>query len=135
MDHISVKELTEKLTKFSEMDEVLARLNVFLSTASSLGIMPEYWGLAEVAAFYNISTGTLNQCPWLLPNFGIPDINPKRRRWLQANVIAWAKAAPQHRQTWVMMSKEERGSYINWEERTPLDLPKQKNQKRTKVTA
>jgi hypothetical protein len=85
---------------------IIARLDAIdsrLDRAEGL----ETLSLKDLAEKFKCCAKSLTNNPWRLPNYGNPDIAP--RRWLRKTVDAWYSTPENERQSrWEMMSSAER---------------------------
>jgi hypothetical protein len=63
----------------------------------------------ELAACFGMSYMHLRHHPWMLPNYGRPDIGMKPARWLFSTVLEWYSIPEDERKRrWEAMSSRER---------------------------
>ncbi len=69
--------------------------------------------IEDIMVELDVGRDYLRARPWMLPNFGIPDISGRQRRWLVETWTAWKKSDFDfHEQSWLGMAEDERRRII-----------------------
>ena len=110
--------MTEREAAFADLlggkerRAILESLNeIKTQLASLLASIPtrEVITVAEIRTALGVGRDWLRVRPWMLPNFGVPDLPGRPRKWLIKSWEAWkAVGFESHESAWVSMSEAER---------------------------
>ena len=105
-EDLNVVELLEK------MDIEIRGIRRELNELRQALPVSETMTVSDIAKKLGVSTSTLYQRPWRLPNFGRATIDGTPRRWKRDEVFAWYERLDDERRTeWESMSQSEKARY------------------------
>ena len=105
-------DLADFLTNFEKIAELPTRLESIETKLDRLLIsLPhrEYITIADICIEIGCNRGYIRTRPWILPNYGIPDLAGRPKRWRLSTWEMWlAQGLEIHRQAWISFSEEQR---------------------------
>lgn len=91
----------EQMASFERQKRIERKLDELLNKS-------EYITIAGIAEDIGRSKEWIRRHPWVLPNFGRPDIDGRPKQWLRSNWDEWKEHLNDRRIMWEAMANEER---------------------------